>query len=743
MIQKGTGWILDVYIEDNEAVLWVKTEQGQVLKLFDEYEPIFYIQPKNDKSGTEVLKILQDLELVKEIRWDYKLVDINSNVKEKLLYVRCYLIHHYNLLLKALQHETLQQRINQLFNTKLSHIQRYLFTQLRIPTTAKVQIEHEDGKLVSITTANDTEDLRVPFSTMQIEVLPFTEQEIFDIDDPIKSIKARYNSADLVFEDDESKLLEDFSNHVILKDPDVIVFLNHDPAILNYLLGRIKLLSLDLQLGRWKTDIYSNNENRVLEKWAQGRVYISQGYGANGLVGLIELSQFSYLPLRMILKYSIGRLISNRNIYELITRGHVISDNYNQRTHEHIRTLEEIVDRDKAGMIFSPQIGLHENVAVLDFNDEFANIIINENISYEYCNVESDKSSAGILPQIVKQIVDRRICIKQLLKQLPNESIEANDYEQRADTLKKILVCLYGTTGSYWNRYGNVLAFEQINKRSREILLKTKDIVQELSYELIYADTDAAFVHKAKATKNEYQDLGEIISKETGLALSIEYHYKYLVLLPLEADEKLEALKHYFGITYDGELVTRGIETRRHDTPKFIKDFQRELLYTLFDANSTTEIINRTLENALFCITKTIDKIMTGEIDPADLIISKQLRMDITKYRSLFPHVAAAIQLSKTNCKTPSRGDIIQYIYTDSQHQNPLNRVVTAEASDNNFGIEYDREKYKEMLLDASESTIGIFGFDRTLFGKPKDKKWWMELRRNKMNDVQAEAGGR
>ena len=138
------------------------------------------------------------------------------------------------------------------------------------------------------------------------------------------------------------------------------------------------------------------------------------------------------------------------------------------------------------------------------------------------------------------------------------------------------------------------------------------------------------------------------------------------MLLPLEADEKLEALKHYFGITYDGELITRGIETRRHDTPKFIKDFQRELLYTLFDANSKTEINDRTLENALFCVTKTIDKVMTGEIDPANLIISKQLRMDITKYRSIFPHVAAAIQLSKANGKPPSKGDTIQYIYTDS-----------------------------------------------------------------------------
>ena len=120
-------------------------------------------------------------------------------------------------------------------------------------------------------------------------------------------------------------------------------------------------------------------------------------------------------------------------------------------------------------------------------------------------------------------------------------------------------MCLYGTTGSYWNKYGNVLAFEEINKKSRDILLKTKDIVQELGYELVYADTDAAFVHKDNATKDDDGKLQDVISKKTGLALSLEYHYKFLVLLPLEADEKLEALKHYFGITYDEELVTRGI----------------------------------------------------------------------------------------------------------------------------------------------------------------------------------------
>src|ERR671929_2192495 len=126
-----------------------------------------------------------------------------------------------------------------------------------------------------------------------------------------------------------------------------------------------------------------------------------------------------------------------------------------------------------------------------------------------------------------------------------------------------------------WNRYGNVLAFEEINKMSRDILIKTKDIVQESGYELVYADTDSVFIKKkdcTPTTKIGYDELIDTLSKETGLPISIDYHYKFLVLLPLEADEKIEVLKHYFGITYDDELVVRGIEIRRYDVPVFIND---------------------------------------------------------------------------------------------------------------------------------------------------------------------------
>lgn len=106
--------------------------------------------------------------------------------------------------------------------------------------------------------------------------------------------------------------------------------------------------------------------------------------------------------------------------------------------------------------------------------------------------------------------------------------------------------------------------------------------------------------------------------------------------------------------------------------------------------------------------------------------------MGLTKCKSVFPHVAAALQLTIQNKSGPKRGDNIQYIYTDSQNQNPLNRVQAIQGDPDE--IVYDRERYREMILDAAETVLGIFGFDRTVYGKDKDKKWWQELRRSRLS---------
>jgi DNA polymerase elongation subunit (family B) len=130
--------------------------------------------------------------------------------------------------------------------------------------------------------------------------------------------------------------------------------------------------------------------------------------------------------------------------------------------------------------------------------------------------------------------------------------------------------------------------------------------------------------------------------------------------------------------------------------------------------------------------TRAIDKITTDseEIHHEDLVISKLLRQDIEKYKSLFPHVCAAIQLLSNNGggKHLTKGDIIQYIYTNSQHKNPLCRVVPLEIlykvgekgkddKENGKTLNYDKDKYKEMILDAAETVLGYFGFNRTVYG--------------------------
>jgi DNA polymerase elongation subunit (family B) len=124
---------------------------------------------------------------------------------------------------------------------------------------------------------------------------------------------------------------------------------------------------------------------------------------------------------------------------------------------------------------------------------------------------------------------------------------------------------------------------------------------------------------------------------------------------------------------------------------------------------------------------------MTGEgILQQDLVISKLLRQDIDKYRSIFPHVSAAIQLSNNNNsngssgKYPTKGDTVQCIYTNSQHNNPLCRVVPIEnlqEEGKSTLDKYDKEKYREMVLDAAETILGSFGFDRTIYGNYKRKK--------------------
>jgi hypothetical protein len=80
-------------------------------------------------------------------------------------------------------------------------------------------------------------------------------------------------------------------------------------------------------------------------------------------------------------------------------------------------------------------------------------------------------------------------------------------------------------------------------------------------------------------------------------------------------------------------------------------------------------------------------------------------------------------------------------ISTNSRHNNPLCRVTPIE----NLASmpPYDREKYKEMILDAAETVLGFCGFDRIAYSNIKKGRrkwrWYEELREQRTRDIETE----
>jgi len=110
----------------------------------------------------------------------------------------------------------------------------------------------------------------------------------------------------------------------------------------------------------------------------------------------------------------------------------------------------------------------------------------------------------------------------------------------------------------------------------------------------------------------------------------------------------------------------------------------------------------------------------------------------LIKYRNLFPHVSAALQLIEAG-KSLVRGDVIQYIHTDAANKNPLHRVMPIYLISQAKKHDYDKGKYREMLLEAAQMVLGYFGFDRMEYGDSirKNRKWWYELRQDSRKDVE------
>ena len=96
---------------------------------------------------------------------------------------------------------------------------------------------------------------------------------------------------------------------------------------------------------------------------------------------------------------------------------------------------------------------------------------------------------------------------------------------------------------------------------------------------------------KADATAADYEELCAVIREDLKLPLSFEGQYRWIVFLNSKTDPQAPVLNRYYGTFQDQDrtLKVRGIDVRRHDTPKIVEKCQTQMLGILKEADNSRE----------------------------------------------------------------------------------------------------------------------------------------------------------
>jgi DNA polymerase I len=681
------GWLLDVYVQGNQAVLWLKTDTGRVVRLLDRYSPSFYVRPNGWAEECQLTQMLAESPAVSCVSVEPKFVSLTERSRERVIRVDVNGTGEFQRLVRGLKGN---QLVAALFDADLRHVQKYLFTRLGVEPTSRVRFGHNGDRLMWMSKVDEPEEVRPPpFSMVRIDPVYFLEDGRRQLTGVV--ITDKNGAVDV--RGDLPEIGSEVARIIRELDPDLVVCPKCDEV--TFPLLKEASDSAGVGLGRCG----DAEQVKVQGSWG-GRIFVGGSMIGHpleswGIAGMVERARFSFLPMGLASRWLSNKSIDSRNCYELMRRGYAIPE---EGYFEYARDLEELLMKDRGGLSITPvSCTLHHNVGALDFDSQYPSIIMSENLSYERPFGGAEGGEYSLIPIVMGPWLRRRLTLKKLKKSLPKGSEERVFCEQRTDALKLIAVTQYGISGCCWNRFGNVLTFEEINRKSRETMIMAKSVAEREGYEIVYGDTDSLFLKKEGASRKDYERLSESISQATGLPMSLDKHFKFLAFPRLSGDPVSSALKRYFGVTYEGEVEARGIELRRDDIPLLVKQFQHRLILTLMDRDSVDDVLGAGVGEGWKVLKETLDYVKSGKADAESLFISKNLRKSPERYQSRVAHVSATRQLIGQGQEV-SVGDDVRFLITDHDNPNPLCRVRAA-------GTElkgYDREVYCKMLVEAA-----------------------------------------
>jgi len=661
------GWLLDVRLVDDEAHIWVKTDQGRLM-FKEKYYPDFYVVP--DKVPFECfLDLFDEHPHINALEKTTRYTSISHREQSPVIRIAVDSPIQYRPV------QRLAEKYGEIYDADLSHTQRFIADYGLIPFAEVDANVDEHNRIKNIEQVPLELDVPPPpFKILCFEL--YQEESLYFVtyDEGIQE--------DQVFDGEDA--LKDFIGYLNTFDPDLISCLESDLKKLFKLLSKQGYPSL-------------GNYQRKSFHLTEGRVYINlSNYRRTSLAGTVERIQYTREVPRIGSEWAAGRAIESRQCYEARRLGYLLP---RRSFYQPVMSLKELLkERDHGGLIFAPSVGLHMNVAALDFESMFPHLILKDNISYE--NIRSEREEEGFLIDFTRDTLRRRLYFKHHREDLEDDPRMWFWCETRQQALKEILFCTYGYSGCWANKFGNMDTFMEINKVARLNLVEAMNIARAEGYQTLYGNSDSLFLQKPGASREDFNALADQIKAKLELPITVENHFRYLVLLPQKSGEDFGAINRYYGIRYDDKLVCRGIELRRRNTPKYISDFQREAIIALLNQSSTETVLSKGIEEVDKLLSIASRKLKQGLVPLEELEAKTILRRRPEKYKARLPHVAAAEALD-INGDHVDRGSVVSYVYVDSEHSNPFRRVSPA-----GYQRRYDTKKYKRLLEEARRSIL-------------------------------------
>ena len=492
-------------------------------------------------------------------------------------------------------------------------------------------------------------DFEDPLSSLEIEVKG----------DPGRGLNKEISSIEIhgrrKLEGAERTVLSDFMGLIKVHDPDVILFPYAD-VWTQLMVQRAKRYGIDQSISRsghfrsmaaksyWSYGKVNHKDGALIP---EGRVLIDTAksftYREGGLKGVLLASRLSGLSPNLTARFTPGTLISSYEVYEALHKG--IAVPFRKKDAERLRPLPELKARDKGGMMFQPQPGVREKVYQIDFTSLYPSIIVNYNLSPETMEFPERK---GFLAEVLRPLLDLRRETKRRKKAAKADP----SYAGLDSVLKWMLVTCFGYTGYRNAKFGRIEVHERITSISREILLQTKEIAEEMGFEVLHGIVDCVWV-----VGDRVMDLKSRIEAETGISTDIDA-YDWIVFLPME--DGSGAYNRYYGRLSTGKVKLRGVIARKGDTPEYIRRMQEELLEAIGQAKSCKEL------SILGERAREIKNRYTtglGQADPKDLAIHR--RVSRVNYSRKCAE-GSAVQDLRAQGITISPGEEISYVVRDA-----------------------------------------------------------------------------